>query len=134
MPDLPETNAGKSHQQELISVARRDNLSILQTARYWAEGTYMKLVGAPATIADNMQQWLEGDACDGFLVVAPYFPGGVESFVHLSYRSCSAEVFFAENIQADICGTISALPVTTNAGTGRPFWRGLPQQSGAWPS
>jgi N-acetyl-S-(2-succino)cysteine monooxygenase len=83
MPDLPETNAGKSHQQELISVARRDNLSILQTARYWAEGTYMKLIGAPKTIADKMHEWLEGDACDGFLVVAPYFPGGVETFVHL---------------------------------------------------
>jgi N-acetyl-S-(2-succino)cysteine monooxygenase len=83
MPDLPETNAGKSHQQELINVARRDNLSILQTARYWAEGTYMKLIGSPKTIADKMQEWLEGDACDGFLVVAPYFPGGVETFVHL---------------------------------------------------
>jgi len=55
MPDLPETNAGKSHQQELINVARRDNLSILQTARYWAEGTYMKLIGSPKTIADKMQ-------------------------------------------------------------------------------
>jgi N-acetyl-S-(2-succino)cysteine monooxygenase len=83
MPDLPETNAGKSHQQAVTAVARRGNLTILQTARYFAEGTYLKMVGAPATIADTMEDWRKAEACDGFLVVPPYFPKGVEDFVHL---------------------------------------------------
>jgi FMN-dependent oxidoreductase (nitrilotriacetate monooxygenase family) len=83
MPDLPETNAGKSHQQAVMTVARRDNLTIIQTARYFAEGTYLKLIGAPTTIADTMQEWLQAEACDGFLVVPTYFPRGVEDFVHL---------------------------------------------------
>jgi N-acetyl-S-(2-succino)cysteine monooxygenase len=83
MPDLPETNAGKSHQQAVTAVARRGNLTILQTARYFAEGTYLKMVGAPATIADTMEDWMKAEACDGFLVVPPYFPKGVEDFVHL---------------------------------------------------
>ncbi len=83
MPDLPETNAGKSHQQAVMTVARRDNLTILQTARHFAEGTYLKMIGAPATIADTMQEWLKAEACDGFLVVPTYFPRGVEDFVHL---------------------------------------------------
>ena len=38
---------------------------------------------APATIADTMQQWLQAEACDGFLVVPSYFPRGVEDLVHL---------------------------------------------------
>lgn len=83
MPDLPETNAGKSHREAIVSLARRGNLSILQTARFFAEGSYMKLVGAPATIADTMQEWLEADACDGFLAVPTHFPGGVEDFTSL---------------------------------------------------
>jgi FMN-dependent oxidoreductase (nitrilotriacetate monooxygenase family) len=83
MPDLPQTNAGKSHRDAILSVARRGNLSILETARHFAEGSYLKLVGSPATIADQMQEWLEGEACDGFLVVPPYFPRGVEDLVHL---------------------------------------------------
>jgi FMN-dependent oxidoreductase (nitrilotriacetate monooxygenase family) len=83
MPDLPETNAGKSHQQAVMAVARRGNLTILQTARHFAEGTYYKMVGAPATIADTMEEWMKAGACDGFLVVPPYFPRGVEDFVHL---------------------------------------------------
>lgn len=80
MPDLPETNAGKSHREAIMSLARRGNLSILQTARFFAEGSYMKLVGAPTTIADRMQEWLEADACDGFLAVPTHFPSGVEDF------------------------------------------------------
>ncbi|HEY0293623.1 MAG TPA: LLM class flavin-dependent oxidoreductase [Hansschlegelia sp.] len=83
MPDLPETNAGKSHREAIMALARRGNLSILQTARFFAEGSYMKLVGSPSTIADSMQEWLEGDACDGFLAVPTHFPGGVEDFTGL---------------------------------------------------
>ncbi len=80
VPELPASNAGQSHRQAIIDVSRRNGLSILETARYFAEGSYLKMVGAPATIADTMQSWLEGDACDGFLAVATHFPTGVEGF------------------------------------------------------
>ncbi|TWF43998.1 LLM class flavin-dependent oxidoreductase [Neorhizobium alkalisoli] len=80
MPDLPESNAGKSHRAAIMSVARRNGFSILETARYFAEGSYLKMVGAPQSIADTMQAWLEADACDGFLAVPTHFPTGVEDF------------------------------------------------------
>jgi N-acetyl-S-(2-succino)cysteine monooxygenase len=80
MPELPESNAGKSHRQAIIDVARRGSLSIVDTARYFAEGSYLKMVGAPSTIADTMQEWLEAGGCDGFLAVPTHFPTGVEDF------------------------------------------------------
>ena len=80
MPDLPDTNAGKSHRGAIVALARSENLSILQTARRFAEGSYLKLVGSPSTIADTMQEWLEADACDGFLAVPTHYPTGVEDF------------------------------------------------------
>jgi len=80
MPDLPDTNAGKSHRSAIVALARSENLSILQTARRFAEGSYLKLVGSPSTIADTMQEWLEADACDGFLAVPTHYPTGVEDF------------------------------------------------------
>ena len=83
MPDLPSTNAGKSHRQAIVDLARGGNLSILQTARIFAEGSHCKMVGSPLTIADTMQQWLEGDACDGFLAIPTHFPRGVEDFTRL---------------------------------------------------
>jgi len=83
VPDLPESNAGKSHRQAIMDISRTKNLSVLETARYFAEGSYFKMIGSPATIADTMQEWLEADACDGFLAVPTHFPTGVEGLTEL---------------------------------------------------
>ena len=38
------------------------------------------MVGTPATIADEMEEWLETEGSDGFTVMFPYLPGGLEDF------------------------------------------------------
>ena len=38
-------------------------------------------MGTPKTIADEMQTWLEEEGSDGFNVMFPYLPGGLEEFV-----------------------------------------------------
>ena len=43
----------------------------------------LSMVGTPATIADTMQEWLESEASDGFNVMFPYLPGGLDDFVDL---------------------------------------------------
>jgi alkanesulfonate monooxygenase len=37
-------------------------------------------VGTPAMIADEMQRWLEEAACDGFNIMFPFLPQGLDSF------------------------------------------------------
>jgi FMN-dependent oxidoreductase (nitrilotriacetate monooxygenase family) len=83
VPELPESNAGKSHREAIMAISRDKNLSVIETARYFAEGSYLKAIGSPSTVADQMQEWLEGDACDGFLAVPTHFPTGVEAFTGL---------------------------------------------------
>ena len=39
------------------------------------------LCGSVQTVADHMQSWLEGEACDGFMLNFPLLPEGLESFV-----------------------------------------------------
>jgi hypothetical protein len=39
------------------------------------------MVGTPAMIADQMEEWLMEDGCDGFNVMFPYLPGGLDDFV-----------------------------------------------------
>ena len=39
------------------------------------------MVGTPQMIADQMEEWLIGEACDGFNVMFPYLPGGLDDFV-----------------------------------------------------
>ncbi len=43
----------------------------------------LSMVGTASTIADQMEEWLFTDACDGFNVMFPYVPGGLDDFVNL---------------------------------------------------
>ena len=43
--------------------------------------THLEMVGTAQTIADEMEEWLMSEACDGFNVMFPYLPGGLDAFV-----------------------------------------------------
>jgi FMN-dependent oxidoreductase (nitrilotriacetate monooxygenase family) len=81
LPDIPESNASKSGRQRIIERARRDNLTVRQLAQIAGSYGGLALVGTPAMIADQMQEWLFSDACDGFNIMFPYVPGGLDDFV-----------------------------------------------------
>ena len=83
LPDIPETNQSQSGRQRVLERARRENLTVRQLAV--ALGGYggLSFTGSAKTIADEMQHWLESDACDGFNIMFPTIPGGVEDFVRL---------------------------------------------------
>ncbi|MSP04540.1 MAG: LLM class flavin-dependent oxidoreductase [Acetobacteraceae bacterium] len=82
LPDIPETNQSKSGRQRIIDRARRGNLTVRQLAQ--TAGAYggNAIVGTPAMIADEMQQWLEEEGCDGFNVMFPTVPAGLDDFVN----------------------------------------------------
>jgi FMN-dependent oxidoreductase (nitrilotriacetate monooxygenase family) len=81
LPDIPETNASKSGRQRVIERTRRDNLTVRELARIAGSYGGLALVGTPATIADEMEGWLQSEACDGFNIMFPYVPGGLDDFV-----------------------------------------------------
>ena len=39
------------------------------------------MIGTPTMIADEMEEWLKTEACDGFNIMFPYLPGGLDDFV-----------------------------------------------------
>ena len=41
----------------------------------------LSMVGTPKTIADEMEEWLHSGGCDGFNIMFPYVPGGLDDFV-----------------------------------------------------
>ena len=84
MPDLPEANSAKSRQKLIMDMARKGNLSLIQTARsVSAAQGHRVLVGTPEYIADELQEWLEKDAADGFNVICNYYPKPFEEFSEL---------------------------------------------------
>ena len=81
LPDLPETNQSKSGRERVMALARREGLTVRQIAGRLGGYGGLGMVGTPAMIADQMQEWLETEASDGFNVMFPYLPGGLDDFV-----------------------------------------------------
>ncbi|SVC50495.1 uncharacterized protein METZ01_LOCUS303349, partial [marine metagenome] len=57
------------------------NLTVRQLAGRLGGYSGLAMVGTPTMIADQMEEWLITDACDGFNVMFPYLPGGLDDFV-----------------------------------------------------
>ncbi|MGA8193469.1 MAG: LLM class flavin-dependent oxidoreductase, partial [Acetobacteraceae bacterium] len=81
LPEIPETNASKSGRERAIGLAKRENLTVRQLAQRMGGYSGPALLGTPAMIADQMEEWLGTEACDGFNVMFPYLPGGLDDFV-----------------------------------------------------
>ena len=63
------------------TLARRDNLTLRQLAQLVATGRgHYVMCGTPEQIADRMEEWFREGGADGFNVMPPYFPGGLDDF------------------------------------------------------
>jgi FMN-dependent oxidoreductase (nitrilotriacetate monooxygenase family) len=78
MPDIPETNASKTGRAQAIKLASEENLNVRELAQRYGGYAGLAFVGTPQTIADDMATWLSEEACDGFTVVFPYLPEGLD--------------------------------------------------------
>ena len=79
-PTMPESNASKSAQQRVIELAEREKLTVRQLAQRLGGYSGLAMVGTVQTIADEMEEWLLTEACDGFTIMFPYLPGGLDDF------------------------------------------------------
>jgi FMN-dependent oxidoreductase (nitrilotriacetate monooxygenase family) len=79
--DLPETNQSRSGRDRAITLARRENLTVRELAQRLGGYAGLAFVGTPSTIADQMEEWLTTEACDGFNVMFPFLPQGLDDFV-----------------------------------------------------
>ena len=85
LPELPLTDSGQRSRQLLLTeLAGKENLSLAQLGRRIAGGRgHYSLVGTPQRIADELQAWFEQGAADGFNVLVPHLPGGLEDVANL---------------------------------------------------
>jgi alkanesulfonate monooxygenase SsuD/methylene tetrahydromethanopterin reductase-like flavin-dependent oxidoreductase (luciferase family) len=81
LPEIPESNASKSGRERAIALAKRENLTVRKLAQRLGGYGGPGLVGTPRMIADQMDEWLLTEACDGFNIMFPYLPGGLDDFV-----------------------------------------------------
>lgn len=84
LPDLEEINGNKSRFKLVKDLADRENLTIRQLYQKisGARG-HREIKGTPEQIADQLQEWFDNGAADGFNIMPPYLPVGLEEFVDL---------------------------------------------------
>jgi FMN-dependent oxidoreductase (nitrilotriacetate monooxygenase family) len=83
LPEIPETNASQSARERVIALGRRDDLTVRQLAQRLGGYAGLAFVGTPQTIADEMEEWLIGEGSDGFNIMFPFLPAGLDDFVDL---------------------------------------------------
>lgn len=81
LPEVPETNASQSGRARVVELARAEGLTVRQLAQRLGGYGGLAFVGTAQTIADQMQEWLATEGCDGFNVMFPWLPGGLDAFV-----------------------------------------------------
>lgn len=82
LPELPETEGSTSRQRLVYEKARREGLTIKELYMSIAGGRGHKMIiGTAVEIADVMEEWFRNEAADGFNIMPPYLPGGLEEFV-----------------------------------------------------
>jgi alkanesulfonate monooxygenase len=81
LPEIPESNASKSGRQRVIDMGEKEGLTVRQLAQRLGGYSGIAIMGTPGEIADEMEQWLSERGSDGFTVLFPYLPGGLDDFI-----------------------------------------------------
>lgn len=82
--NIPSTNGNRSRQQLIIELAERENLTIRELyLRIAGSRGHRIIFGSPSEIADQLIEWVDQEAADGFNLMPPYFPGGFTDFIDL---------------------------------------------------
>src|SRR5262249_18218566 len=71
----------RSVSKQLLERVKRQNPTIRELYQDVAGRGGFCLIGTPSQIVDEMQDWFENDACDGFNITPTHLPGGCEDFV-----------------------------------------------------
>lgn len=79
---LPQTQGNQSRLKLLLDLSKRNNWTVRQL--YWrvvgSRGHWLA-IGTPKQIADQMEERFRNSGADGFNIMPPWLPGGLEEFV-----------------------------------------------------
>jgi FMN-dependent oxidoreductase (nitrilotriacetate monooxygenase family) len=70
----------------VVRLSGKPNPTLRDFVQHSGRGTLRELprfVGTPSEVADGLEQWFTGSACDGFVLAATHMPGAYVDFVRL---------------------------------------------------
>jgi N-acetyl-S-(2-succino)cysteine monooxygenase len=82
LPSEGDVNGNKSRFTLVAELAQRERLTVRQIiARLGGGRGHRVFAGTPEQTADELEEWFQGGAADGFNVMPPILPVGLEDFV-----------------------------------------------------
>jgi FMN-dependent oxidoreductase (nitrilotriacetate monooxygenase family) len=82
LPSEDEIEGAKSRYTLIVDLARRERLTVRQLIGRLGGGRgHRTFSGTPAQVADAIQGWFEAGAADGFNIMPPVLPSGLDAFV-----------------------------------------------------
>jgi alkanesulfonate monooxygenase len=78
---IPPSNASQSGRDRTLALARREDMTVRQVAQRLGGHGGLSMLGTPKMIADQMEEWLEAGASDGFTLQFPYLPMGLDDVI-----------------------------------------------------
>ena len=114
LPEIPPSNQSQSQRDTLVALARRENLTVRQLAQLVGGFGGLEIVGTPREIADTMQVWLETGAADGFNIMFPTVPAGLDDFTDLVIPELQRRGIFREDYEGHTLREHFGLPWPKN--------------------
>lgn len=116
VPDLKPTETGqRSFLEVLCAKARKEGLKFKDIHDLFALSRgYLLLQGTAETVADTVEHWVRERACDGFMLVPPFFPGAFNDFVELVVPELQRRGSFRIDYRGDTLRSHLGLPEPVN--------------------
>lgn len=78
----PRLEGSQSRSELIIEMAVRENLTVRQILSRLGGGRgHFEFAGTPDQVADTIIEWFTGGAADGFNIMAPGLPSGLQAFI-----------------------------------------------------
>jgi alkanesulfonate monooxygenase SsuD/methylene tetrahydromethanopterin reductase-like flavin-dependent oxidoreductase (luciferase family) len=81
LPDEDEIEGAKSRYTLIVTLARREKLTVRQLIGRLGGGRgHRTFSGTPEQVADAIQEWFDAGAADGFNIMPAVLPSGLDTF------------------------------------------------------
>jgi alkanesulfonate monooxygenase SsuD/methylene tetrahydromethanopterin reductase-like flavin-dependent oxidoreductase (luciferase family) len=115
VPDLPLSNVIQTYAKVAYEKARKANLTLRDIYNQIAVARgYLFAYGNAAAIADVMEEWFTERACDGFVLVPPYFPAAFDEFIDQVVPELQRRGIFRQEYSGSTLREHLGLPVPPN--------------------
>jgi FMN-dependent oxidoreductase (nitrilotriacetate monooxygenase family) len=115
LPDESEIEDFKSRYSLIVDMGRREKLTIRQIiARLGGGRGHFTLTGTPEQVTDTIEEWFTNGAADGFNIMPPLLPSGLELFVEHVVPILRARGLFRHEYTGQTLRDHYGLPRPTN--------------------